>query len=151
MLKKLLGKVLRPKNRPLGVPVLDGSDEGFEKQVMKSYNRLNDTLNKYWGTLLAKAYDVLGPVVLKEKYDLELNEYFIEENTKEVISNREIIIISENINDTIVNIDQVMPYMLTSKNMKFSDVYNKYQKLQTLQNINYDMIVTINARNKQGR
>jgi hypothetical protein len=151
MLKKLLGKVLRPKNRPLGVPVLDGSDEGFEKQVMKSYNRLNDTLDKHWGTILAKAYDVLGPVVLKEKYDLELNEYFIEENTKEVISNREIIIISENINDTIVNIDQVMPYMLTSKNMKFSDVYNKYQKLQTLQNINYDMIVTINARNKQGR
>lgn len=151
MLKKLLGKVLRPKNRPLGVPVLDGSDEGFEKQVMKSYNRLNDTLDKYWGTILAKAYDVLGPVVLKEKYDLELNEYFIEDNTKEVISNREIIIISENINDTIVNIDQVMPYMLTSKNMKFSDVYNKYQKLQTLQNINYDMIVTINARNKQGR
>ena len=149
MLKKLLGKVLRPKNRPLGVPVLDGSDEGFEKQVMKSYNRLNDTLDKHWGTILAKAYDVLGPVVLKEKYDLELNEYFIEENTKEVISNREIIIISENINDTIVNIDQVMPYMLTSKNMKFSDVYNKYQKLQTLQNINYDMIVTINARNKQ--
>ena len=151
MLKKLLGKVLRPKNRPLGVPVLDGSDEGFEKQVMKSYNRLNDTLDKHWGTILAKAYDVLGPVVLKEKYDLELNEYFIEDNTKEVISNREIIIISENINDTIVNIDQVMPYMLTSKNMKFSDVYNKYQKLQTLQNINYDMIVTINARNKQGR
>ena len=151
MLKKLLGKVLRPKNRPLGVPVLDGSDKGFEKQVMKSYNRLNDTLDKHWGTILAKAYDVLGPVVLKEKYDLELNEYFIEENTKEVISNREIIIISENINDTIVNIDQVMPYMLTSKNMKFSDVYNKYQKLQTLQNINYDMIVTINARNKQGR
>lgn len=151
MLKKLLGKVLRPKNRPLGVPVLDGSDEGFEKQVMKSYNRLNDTLDKHWGTILAKAYDVLGPVVLKEKYDLELNEYFIEENTKDVISNREIIIISENINDTIVNIDQVMPYMLTSKNMKFSDVYNKYQKLQTLQNINYDMIVTINARNKQGR
>lgn len=149
MLKKLLGKVLRPKNRPLGVPVLDGSDEGFEKQVMKSYNRLNDTLDKHWGTILAKAYDVLGPVVLKEKYDLELNEYFIEDNTKEVISNREIIIISENINDTIVNIDQVMPYMLTSKNMKFSDVYNKYQKLQTLQNINYDMIVTINARNKQ--
>lgn len=149
MLKKLLGKVLRPKNRPLGVPVLDGSDEGFEKQVMKSYNRLNDTLDKHWGTILAKAYDVLGPVVLKEKYDLELNEYFIEENTKDVISNREIIIISENINDTIVNIDQVMPYMLTSKNMKFSDVYNKYQKLQTLQNINYDMIVTINARNKQ--
>lgn len=151
MLKKLLGKVLRPKNRPLGVPVLDGSDEGFEKQVMKSHNRLNDTLDKHWGTILAKAYDVLGPVVLKEKYDLELNEYFIEENTKEVISNREIIIISENINDTIVNIDQVMPYMLTSKNMKFSDVYSKYQKLQTLQNINYDMIVTINARNKQGR
>jgi len=151
MLKKLLGKVLRPKNRPLGVPVLDGSDEGFEKQVMKSYNRLNDTLDKHWGTILAKAYDVLGPVVLKEKYDLELNEYFIEENTKEVISNREIILISENINDTIVNIDQVMPYILTSKNMKFSDVYNKYQKLQTLQNINYDMIVTINARNKQGR
>lgn len=151
MLKKLLNKVLKPKNRPLGVPVLEGTDEGFEKQVMKSYNRLNDTLNKYWGTLLAKAYDVLGPVVLKEKYDLELNEYFIEENTKDVISNREIIIISENINDTIVNIDQVMPYMLTSKNMKFSDVYNKYQKLQTLQNINYDMIVTINARNKQGR
>lgn len=151
MLKKLLGKVLRPKNRPLGVPVLDGSDDGFEKQVMKSYNRLNDTLDKHWGTILAKAYDVLGPVVLKEKYDLELNEYFIEENTKDVISNREIIIISENINDTIVNIDQVMPYMLTSKNMKFSDVYNKYQKLQTLQNINYDMIVTINARNKQGR
>lgn len=150
MLKKLLNKVLKPK-RPLGVPVLDGSDEGFEKQVMKSYNRLNDTLDKHWGTILAKAYDVLGPVVLKEKYDLELNEYFIEENTKEVISNREIIIISENINDTIVNIDQVMPYMLTSKNMKFSDVYNKYQKLQTLQNINYDMIVTINARNKQGR
>ncbi len=149
MLKKLLGKVLRPKNRPLGVPVLDGSDEGFEKQVMKSYNRLNDTLDKHWGTILAKAYDVLGPVVLKEKYDLELNEYFIEDNTKEVISNREILIISENINDTIVNIDQVMPYMLTSKNMKFSDVYNKYQKLQTLQNINYDMIVTINARNKQ--
>lgn len=151
MLKKLLNKVLKPKNRPLGVPVLDGSDEGFEKQVMKSYNRLNDTLDKHWGTLLAKAYDVLGPVVLKEKYDLELNEYFIEDNTKEVISNREIILISENINDTIVNIDQVMPYMLTSKNMKFSDVYNKYQKLQTLQNINYDMIVTINARNKQGR
>jgi hypothetical protein len=151
MLKKLLNKVLKPKNRPLGVPVLDGSDEGFEKQVMKSYNRLNDTLDKHWGTILAKAYDVLGPVVLKEKYDLELNEYFIEENTKDVISNREIIIISENINDTIVNIDQVMPYMLTSKNMKFSDVYNKYQKLQTLQNINYDMIVTINARNKQGR
>ena len=151
MLKKLLNKVLKPKNRPLGVPVLDGSDEGFEKQVMKSYNRLNDTLDKHWGTLLAKAYDVLGPVVLKEKYDLELNEYFIEDNTKDVISNREIIIISENINDTIVNIDQVMPYMLTSKNMKFSDVYNKYQKLQTLQNINYDMIVTINARNKQGR
>lgn len=151
MLKKLLNKVLKPKNRPLGVPVLEGTDEGFEKQVMKSYNRLNDTLNKYWGILLAKAYDVLGPVVLKEKYDLELNEYFIEENTKDVISNREIIIISENINDTIVNIDQVMPYMLTSKNMKFSDVYNKYQKLQTLQNINYDMIVTINARNKQGR
>lgn len=151
MLKKLLNKVLKPKNRPLGVPVLDGSDEGFEKQVMKSYNRLNDTLDKHWGTILAKAYDVLGPVVLKEKYDLELNEYFIEENTKEVISNREIILISENINDTIVNIDQVMPYMLTSKNMKFSDVYNKYQKLQTLQNINYDMIVTINARNKQGR
>lgn len=151
MLKKLLGKVLRPKNRPLGVPVLDGSDEGFEKQVMKSYNRLNDTLDKHWGTILAKAYDVLGPVVLKEKYDLELNEYFIEDNTKEVISNREILLISENINDTIVNIDQVMPYMLTSKNMKFSDVYNKYQKLQTLQNINYDMIVTINARNKQGR
>lgn len=151
MLKKLLNKVLKPKNRPLGVPVLDGSDEGFEKQVMKSYNRLNDTLDKHWGTILAKAYDVLGPVVLKEKYDLELNEYFIEDNTKEVISNREIIIISENINDTIVNIDQVMPYMLTSKNMKFSDVYNKYQKLQTLQNINYDMIVTINARNKQGR
>ena len=151
MLKKLLNKVLKPKNRPLGVPVLDGSDEGFEKQVMKSYNRLNDTIDKHWGTILAKAYDVLGPVVLKEKYDLELNEYFIEENTKEVISNREIIIISENINDTIVNIDQVMPYMLTSKNMKFSDVYNKYQKLQTLQNINYDMIVTINARNKQGR
>lgn len=151
MLKKLLGKVLRPKNRPLGVPVLEGTDEGFEKQVMKSYNRLNDTLDKHWGTILAKAYDVLGPVVLKEKYDLELNEYFIEDNTKEVISNREIIIISENINDTIVNIDQVMPYMLTSKNMKFSDVYNKYQKLQTLQNINYDMIVTINARNKQGR
>lgn len=151
MLKKLLNKVLKPKNRPLGVPVLDGSDEGFEKQVMKSYNRLNDTLDKHWGTILAKAYDVLGPVVLKEKYNLELNEYFIEENTKEVISNREIIIISENINDTIVNIDQVMPYMLTSKNMKFSDVYNKYQKLQTLQNINYDMIVTINARNKQGR
>lgn len=151
MLKKLLNKVLKPKNRPLGVPVLDGSDEGFEKQVMKSYNRLNDTLDKHWGTILAKAYDVLGPVVLKEKYDLELNEYFIEKNTKEVISNREIIIISENINDTIVNIDQVMPYMLTSKNMKFSDVYNKYQKLQTLQNINYDMIVTINARNKQGR
>lgn len=149
MLKKLLGKVLRPKNRPLGVPVLDGSDEGFEKQVMKSYNRLNDTLDKHWGTILAKAYDVLGPVVLKEKYDLELNEYFIEDNTKEVISNREILLISENINDTIVNIDQVMPYMLTSKNMKFSDVYNKYQKLQTLQNINYDMIVTINARNKQ--
>ena len=149
MLKKLLGKVLRPKNRPLGVPVLDGSDEGFEKQVMKSYNRLNDTLDRHWGTILAKAYDVLGSVVLKEKYDLELNEYFIEENTKDVISNREIIIISENINDTIVNIDQVMPYMLTSKNMKFSDVYNKYQKLQTLQNINYDMIVTINARNKQ--
>ena len=149
MLKKLLGKVLRPKNRPLGVPVLEGTDEGFEKQVMKSYNRLNDTLDKHWGTILAKAYDVLGPVVLKEKYDLELNEYFIEDNTKEVISNREIIIISENINDTIVNIDQVMPYMLTSKNMKFSDVYNKYQKLQTLQNINYDMIVTINARNKQ--
>lgn len=149
MLKKLLGKVLRPKNRPLGVPVLEGTDEGFEKQVMKSYNRLNDTLDKHWGTILAKAYDVLGPVVLKEKYDLELNEYFIEENTKDVISNREIIIISENINDTIVNIDQVMPYMLTSKNMKFSDVYNKYQKLQTLQNINYDMIVTINARNKQ--
>lgn len=148
MLKKLLNKVLKPKNRPLGVPVLDGSDEGFEKQVMKSYNRLNDTLDKHWGTILAKAYDVLGPVVLKEKYDLELNEYFIEENTKDVISNREIIIISENINDTIVNIDQVMPYMLTSKNMKFSDVYNKYQKLQTLQNINYDMIVTINARNK---
>jgi hypothetical protein len=151
MLKKLLNKVLKPKNRPLGVPVLDGSDEGFEKQVMKSYNRLNDTLDKHWGTILAKAYDVLGPVVLKEKYDLELNEYFIEENTKDVISNREIIIISENINDTIVNIDQVMPYMLTSKNMKFSDVYSKYQKLQTLQNINYDMIVTINARNKQGR
>lgn len=151
MLKKLLNKVLKPKNRPLGVPVLDGSDEGFEKQVMKSYNRLNDTLDKHWGTLLAKAYDVLGPVVLKEKYDLELNEYFIEDNTKEVISNREIILISENINDTIVNIDQVMPYMLTSKNMKFSDVYNKYQKLQTLQSINYDMIVTINARNKQGR
>ena len=151
MLKKLLNKVLKPKNRPLGEPVLDGSDEGFEKQVMKSYNRLNDTLDKHWGTLLAKAYDVLGPVVLKEKYDLELNEYFIEDNTKDVISNREIIIISENINDTIVNIDQVMPYMLTSKNMKFSDVYNKYQKLQTLQNINYDMIVTINARNKQGR
>lgn len=151
MLKKLLNKVLKPKNRPLGVPVLDGSDEGFEKQVMKSYNRLNDTLDKHWGTILAKAYDVLGPVVLKDKYDLELNEYFIEENTKDVISNREIIIISENINDTIVNIDQVMPYMLTSKNMKFSDVYNKYQKLQTLQNINYDMIVTINARNKQGR
>lgn len=151
MLKKLLNKVLKPKNRPLGVPVLDGSDEGFEKQVMKSYNRLNDTLDKHWSTILAKAYDVLGPVVLKEKYDLELNEYFIEENTKDVISNREIIIISENINDTIVNIDQVMPYMLTSKNMKFSDVYNKYQKLQTLQNINYDMIVTINARNKQGR
>lgn len=151
MLKKLLNKVLKPKNRPLGVPVLDGSDEGFEKQVMKSYNRLNDTLDKHWGTILAKAYDVLGPVVLKEKYDLELNEYFIEENTKDVISNREIIIISENINDTIVNIDQVMPYMLTSKNMKFSDVYNKYQKLQTLQNINYDMNVTINARNKQGR
>lgn len=151
MLKKLLNKVLKPKNRPLGVPVLDGSDEGFEKQVMKSYNRLNDTLDKHWGTILAKAYDVLGPVALKEKYDLELNEYFIEENTKDVISNREIIIISENINDTIVNIDQVMPYMLTSKNMKFSDVYNKYQKLQTLQNINYDMIVTINARNKQGR
>lgn len=151
MLKKLLNKVLKPKNRPLGIPVLDGSDEGFEKQVMKSYNRLNDTLDKHWGTILAKAYDVLGPVVLKEKYDLELNEYFIEENTKDVISNREIIIISENINDTIVNIDQVMPYMLTSKNMKFSDVYNKYQKLQTLQNINYDMIVTINARNKQGR
>ena len=149
MLKKLLNKVLKPKNRPLGVPVLDGSDEGFEKQVMKSYNRLNDTLDKHWGTLLAKAYDVLGPVVLKEKYDLELNEFFIEDNTKEVISNREIILISENINDTIVNIDQVMPYMLTSKNMKFSDVYNKYQKLQTLQNINYDMIVTINARNKQ--
>ena len=149
MLKKLLNKVLKPKNRPLGVPVLDGSDEGFEKQVMKSYNRLNDTLDKHWGTILAKAYDVLGPVVLKEKYDLELNEYFIEENTKDVISNREIIIISENINDTIVNIDQVMPYILTSKNMKFSDVYNKYQKLQTLQNINYDMIVTINARNKQ--
>jgi len=147
MLKKLLNKVLKPKK----VPVLDGSDEGFEKQVMKSYNRLNDTLDKHWGTILAKAYDVLGPVVLKEKYDLELNEYFIEENTKDVISNREIIIISENINDTIVNIDQVMPYMLTSKNMKFSDVYNKYQKLQTLQNINYDMIVTINARNKQGR
>lgn len=151
MLKKLLNKVLKPKNRPLGVPVLDGSDEGFEKQVMKSYNRLNDTLDKHWGTILAKAYDVLGPVVLKDKYDLELNEYFIEENTKDVISNREIIIISENINDTIVNIDQVMPYMLTSKNMKFSDVYNKYQKLQTLQSINYDMIVTINARNKQGR
>lgn len=151
MLKKLLNKVLKPKNRPLGVPVLDGSDEGFEKQVMKSYNRLNDTLDKHWGTLLAKAYDVLGPVVLKEKYDLELNEFFIEDNTKEVISNREIILISENINDTIVNIDQVMPYMLTSKNMKFSDVYNKYQKLQTLQNINYDMIVAINARNKQGR
>lgn len=151
MLKKLLNKVLKPKNRPLGVPVLDGSDEGFEKQVMKSYNRLNDTLDKHWGTILAKAYDILGPVVLKEKYDLELNEYFIEENTKDVISNREIIIISENINDTIVNIDQVMPYMLTSKNMKFSDVYNKYQKLQTLQSINYDMIVTINARNKQGR
>lgn len=151
MLKKLLNKVLKPKNRPLGVPVLDGSDEGFEKQVMKSYNRLNDTLDKHWGTILAKAYDVLGPVVLKEKYDLELNEYFIEENTKDVISNRKIIIISENINDTIVNIDQVMPYMLTSKNMKFSDVYNKYQKLQTLQSINYDMIVTINARNKQGR
>jgi len=151
MLKKLLNKVLKPKNRPLGVPVLDGSDEGFEKQVMKSYNRLNDTLHKHWGTILAKAYDVLGPVVLKDKYDLELNEYFIEENTKDVISNREIIIISENINDTIVNIDQVMPYMLTSKNMKFSDVYNKYQKLQTLQSINYDMIVTINARNKQGR
>lgn len=151
MLKKLLGKVLRPKNRPLGVPVLEGTDEGFEKQVMKSYNRLNDTLDKHWGTILAKAYDVLGPVVLKEKYDLELNEYFIEDNTKEVISNREILLISENINDTIVNIDQVMPYMLTSKNMKFSDVYNKYQKLQTLQNINYDMIVTINARNKQGR
>lgn len=149
MLKKLLGKVLRPKNRPLGVPVLEGTDEGFEKQVMKSYNRLNDTLDKHWGTILAKAYDVLGPVVLKEKYDLELNEYFIEDNTKEVISNREILLISENINDTIVNIDQVMPYMLTSKNMKFSDVYNKYQKLQTLQNINYDMIVTINARNKQ--
>ena len=151
MLKKLLNKVLKPKNRPLGVPVLDGSDEGFEKQVMKSYNRLNDTLDKHWGTILAKAYDVLGPVVLKDKYDLELNEYFIEENTKDVISNREIIIISENINDTIVNIDQVMPYMLTSKNMKFSDVYNKYQKLQTLQSINYDMIVIINARNKQGR
>ena len=149
MLKKLLNKVLKPKNRPLGVPVLDGSDEGFEKQVMKSYNRLNDTLDKHWGTILAKAYDVLGPVILKEKYDLELNEYFIEDNTKEVISNREILLISENINDTIVNIDQVMPYMLTSKNMKFSDVYNKYQKLQTLQNINYDMIVTINARNKQ--
>lgn len=151
MLKKILGKVLKPKNRPLGVPVLDGSDEGFEKQVMKSYNRLNDTLDKYWGTILAKAYDVLGPVVLKEKFDLELNEYFIEDNTKEVISNREIILISENINDTIVNIDQVMPYMLTSKNMKFSDVYNKYQKLQTLQDIIYNMIVTINGRNKQGR
>lgn len=148
MLKKILGKVLKPKNRPLGVPVLDGSDEGFEKQVMKSYNRLNDTLDKYWGTILAKAYDVLGPVVLKEKFDLELNEYFIEDNTKEVISNREIILISENINDTIVNIDQVMPYMLTSKNMKFSDVYNKYQKLQTLQDIIYNMIVTINGRNK---
>ena len=148
MLKKILGKVLRPKNRPLGVPVLDGSDEGFEKQVMKSYNRLNDTLDKYWGTILAKAYDVLGPVVLKEKFDLELNEYFIEDNTKEVISNREIILISENINDTIVNIDQVMPYMLTSKNMKFSDVYNKYQKLQTLQDIIYNMIITINGRNK---
>ena len=82
MLKKLLNKVLKPKNRPLGVPVLEGTDEGFEKQVMKSYNRLNDTLDKHWGTILAKAYDVLGPVVLKEKYDLELRGATIQKKSK---------------------------------------------------------------------
>ena len=30
MLKKLM-RVFRPKNRPLGVPILDGSDGDFEK------------------------------------------------------------------------------------------------------------------------